>query len=653
MGTTCAAVHLIHAGSAASAQDAVATTYAGLGWRAGTEATRTAALVENGSGRFLTVVDSACEQVDDGTLKYLAVALSAAPGHIAVVTSLHDSDSFELILFIGGKQVDAILDEGHGSARLQRLDAEARARLFATHFPDAPASLPEPSASVFAEDRLAVWCRTIGLDPANTLLRLAELPADRIEAVLSLERGPLPTLETRPSPILQPFHDDDDCPHHRVFPAAWPVPITRPFGAKWIVLSCHGGFDGLRVELDVSETRGTTLLNRIRIEAYPFYNGQITSPTPIASDCIAVEAPLVDGLRKITLPGFTIPDIDPEARKRIAILVWPEFRANQGSRVRLDLYLTPMAEGAVRERFAPMRLAAPALDWCPYGVDRGVTEIMKERSLLLLNQPSVLSCIAILPRDDEAVRGDIQGQVEDWLTGLTAAAGARAVLRSEKHMTASGSVAKNKAEARLDAITQEKLWRRAFLLKSAMQTVSLEITPPGAFLPEAGFLLQTPLREEMPDMVDAPSVPHVAFWMINHPDAWSALGTTPEDLETRFRAWMGACQPLQAGILRTAWIPMFDRYSEYVETPLEELSSTDWFQEGKRGQLMQQSWCARHLRFLAREMWLDEEMIEGRFDGDALAAIARLDRIGSLTHLVLERAASLADLEAALSPLLP
>ena len=48
---------------------------------------------------FLSIYDSDNDQIDTGELKDLAVQLSKPLASVAILTSIHDGDTFEFVLF--------------------------------------------------------------------------------------------------------------------------------------------------------------------------------------------------------------------------------------------------------------------------------------------------------------------------------------------------------------------------------------------------------------------------------------------------------------------------------------------------------------------------------------------------------------------------
>ncbi|MEL6206932.1 MAG: hypothetical protein AAFR47_16690, partial [Pseudomonadota bacterium] len=252
-------------------------------------------------------------------------------------------------------------------------------------------------------------------------------------------------------------------------------------------------------------------------------------------------------------------------------------------------------------------------------------------------------------------RAEMQAMAERFVEALLGCADGSLTLRTLKHMTPSGSIAKKQIDMAPGALPTDKLWRRAFLAKSDMQTVAITLRPPGAALPMAGCSLQMALRPdpEEPGAEDADPAPHLSFWMIDHPDAHAALGLTHTGFAAHFADWLAHAKPLQAYLARAAWIPEFDLYTDYAHTPFEELTGVDWFRTGLNGTMMRRTWCAARLRFLSPMMWVSDEVVGDRVDLTALSAVADIERMGGLNRIVLKPQARMEDLEAILAPILP
>jgi hypothetical protein len=136
-----------------------------------------------------------------------------------------------------------------------------------------------------------------------------------------------------------------------------------------------------------------------------------------------------------------------------------------------------------------------------------------------------------------------------------------------------------------------------------------------------------------------------AIWLIDHERVRSRIGSSAETAAEVFEGWIGTVEPLQAWIARAAWIPEFNTYEEFTQTVYESAVAPDWH----RADLPPRTpW----LRFVAARLWLDESFVEA-LDLRQLEAAAELSRHGRVTALSLRPGRSLAELEAALAPILP
>src|SRR4029079_10583903 len=84
---------------------------------------------------FLSIYDSDNAALDTGELKDLALAASKIFKTAAVCTSLYDSDTFEVVVFNAGKQVDLVMTApAQYSGPLKILTAASRAKQWSKVF---------------------------------------------------------------------------------------------------------------------------------------------------------------------------------------------------------------------------------------------------------------------------------------------------------------------------------------------------------------------------------------------------------------------------------------------------------------------------------------------------------------------------------------
>jgi len=290
-----------------------------------------------------------------------------------------------------------------------------------------------------------------------------------------------------------------------------------------------------------------------------------------------------------------------------------------------------------------------------------------QQAILRRNEPAVLSLLAILNDDGEVVRRSIRDLCQTFLARLAAPAGTQLVVETQKHMSpVSFRVAKTSKALALSSAPSDKQWPRLF---------EFGITPPGLGWPVAGLSWQSALRDGLRDdaaraahlrvtlanhlpLEAAPSSPNngptlsFALWILNAPAVFEQLSIAADDIASLFEGWMSTVAPLQACISNSAWIPEFDRDEQYNETLYEAACDIDWFRSGLNGMLTSRAWSARRLRVLAPSLWLGEELARA-VDAKLLGQMAGLSKNGSTLKIALRPEATLAQLEAALEPILP
>jgi hypothetical protein len=263
--------------------------------------------------------------------------------------------------------------------------------------------------------------------------------------------------------------------------------------------------------------------------------------------------------------------------------------------------------------------------------------------VLRLNTPSVWSGVAVLPADGSAARERARSLAEGWLARLSPEAGTMAVVHTQKHMSPSSNISKTTRTLPLAELTRDKLWPRLFDEETDYQTIAIGLGRPDAPHAHAGVTIQASLRG-FAGILGSDTL-SCAIWLIDHEQVRRQIGSSAETAAEEFEGWIGTVEPLQAWIARAAWIPEFNTYEEFMRTVYESAVAPDWH----RADLpLRMSW----LRFVAARLWLDESFIEA-LDPRRLEAVAELSRHGRVTALSLRSGRSLAELEAALAPILP
>lgn len=628
--------------------------------------------VRPGSG-WVSVFDQSDVFADLAALAEVAVELTRAADTVAVLTNVVDSDAFQLVLFDRGRQIDIVASEPtDDDARFAQLSHSERTKRWGELFPGATPAVLEAARHVdgpFAEDHLAAWCSAIGLDPART----TETAAEAASAPGGATRQAIVTggsTRQASSPHLSFYPSRDDTPHLRVFPAAWPVAPGARKGFTWLILSANGGFDGLDCTLEMDPPDGVDI-HTISLTALSFYNGQITSTTPLA---VFEAQPADRRLRTIRVEPFAVPDVDPNSRKQIVILLRLEATVNGHDPVTIRPTVRPDASPSPLV-LPPLRLQArqPAWQPLPSIIEGGEPpSSMAADAVLGLNQPSVRSFVAIHADLGQTFRDRVREWCADWIDSLDPD-DVFVTVHTQKHMTASFRVSKSTKRMGARALLHDKLWPRLFRADDGYQTVRLTIEGPGYVSPIAGVTIQESLREdpamtetlvdslgsllgsgtEPPDPAEVEQrTVAIAAWVLDHPDIDRLLGSSAPGLVRSADRWCEETGPLQAWVASSLWFPEFDLYDEYQGTLYEDAAAVDWFRSGARGALGTVGWTSRRLRFIAPHIWLGPQLA-ARIELADVERVAEVRRSARATAVSLRPEHTMGELEQALATILP
>jgi hypothetical protein len=217
-------------------------------------------------------------------------------------------------------------------------------------------------------------------------------------------------------------------------------------------------------------------------------------------------------------------------------------------------------------------------------------------------------------------------------------------------------VPKSHAELPLDGLTAAAAWAKLFDPSNTYQTVRIGLIPAGAPWPYAGFSAQTSLRagrldEALRPGQDGPAT-SVAVWAIADPAALDAVGWNWTSIAQMFRDFMRDAGASQGWLAESAWIPEFDTYEDFHQTPYENISPVDWFRSGRQGSLTGQIWSRRRLRFVAPRLWLGDDLAAA-VDWAALAEAAEVTPVRAGYEVALRPGVDLRALEQVLWPILP
>jgi hypothetical protein len=683
MGTTATSLHILRSsGNTASLSGEIEKAYRRLGYArpkkpAGISA-KQVILVGRDDDDFLSIYDSDNDQIDTGELKDLAVQLSKRLASVAILTSIYDGDTFEFVLFHKGKQVDAaVSDPGSHQGGLKFLAGKRRAQAWLDMFyirdlirargAGAPGAFSQRHAlerwqdelkkveasESLAENELAEWCEVVGLDPDRAFGNYGDFTrraAADGQIMLTLERTGTPAGKAKPpaapdgAVALKYLVSEDDCPYHGFFPAPWPVPPGATARYRWYVASSGAGFTGLTLRLEIEGT-APLRVEGIGLSVYRFYNGQVTSMTPVAERAGPLPA---EGV--VEIADFTVPAVEPQTRRQFLLQLDVNVRMPEAGEATLIPVLAPLEAEVQSPSLPPLRLAAVQPSWVPIVSRSEKPDAGRLQAILRLNTPSVLSAAAILPDDGDTSRDRARELIEAWLRRLRPEPGTTAVVHTQR-MSPSKKLAKATRPVPLEALTTDKLWPKLFAEASGYQSVLIGLHRADTAHPHAGVALQGPIQL-FRRAVFEPTL-NCALWMLDHQTVHRALGASPEATIDLFETWLASVDPLQAWVTRAAWIPQFDSWEDFAQTLYEGAATVDWFRSitddfAAGGRIS----MARRLRFVAPKLWLDESLMR-EVDRAALEEVAALRQRRRATEIELLPGRSLAELETALAPLLP
>jgi hypothetical protein len=675
MGTTATSLHILSAPVDywLRLPEDIEKAYRKLGYarpkKTDGRATKRVTLAPDATGDWLSIYDSENDQIDSGELRQLAVEVTKKLGTVALLTSVYDSDSFEFVMFHSGKQVDAAVNDPEGHAGdLKMLKGKRRAQAWHSMFiaRDLPRAIlagrqgkllqaweerlktPPSSTSAFAEDELGAWCRLAGLAPENATTNSKDLIERKDQTSLTM----LVLERTAPKPAKAPaatgatlayYRSDDDCPYLRFFPAPWPRHPGVSDKEQWAVVS-SGGISGLRLRLGV-EGPALVQVERIHVRALPFYNGQITSLTSIAEYEWKTPYPGAACEPELTLeiPDFVVPATDPQSRRQVILILIIQAMLPQEGEATLKPSLETMDRIKPSPALPPLRLRALRPSWIPLVSQSDTPSPARNEKVLRLNTPSVWSGVAIIPADRCGARERARSLAEQWLAGLSPEGATMAVVHTKKHMSPSFKISKTTKTLPFAEFIRDKGWPRLFDEEHDYQTITISLALPDSPHACAGVTIQASLRGFSSFL--GGSTLSCAIWLIDHAEVRRQIGSSAEAAAEAFQAWIGTVEPLQAWIVRAAWIPEFTTYDDFMQTAYESAASPDWNLADRPPRL---PW----LRFVATKLWLDEAFVAD-LDPRQIEDVAEIGRRGRVTALSLRPERSLLELEKALAPLLP
>jgi len=545
MGNTCASVHIALTGTAPDAVDGVVRAYATLGFERtpppASDGGKHVIVFRQEGDAFLSVYDSDNAALDSGELKDLALAASKIFKTAALCTSLNDSDTFEVVVFHAGKQVDFITTHPEQySGPLKVLRDASRAAQWSKVFgkPLSGASIKEAitTESAFADDALAEISRLVGMTGGQSQLNFQDLREDEARTQHLHFTKPPSAAMTSPGQIaLRNYFDPDNSRMLMVHQASWPVALREETRVTWLMLSEGAGFNDGTLVIHLTGPDGLAITGGY-MEGSKFHNGQIVGPletAPRDPPGTSIEELVKSKQFGVTqdpsgssdsktftarFPTLDIPTKGPARPTQILIVLQLHFVAAHVGEWDIDVSVRPVSSTPFQHDLPRARVAAVEQTWRPVvsglnpraGYETGDLATSPPRGLLMLhelqhkqaairrdprlNHFAIASNAAILPDDSQATLDACRAYLEGWLAPLAGQTGEVRV-HAEKRMTEKAYVGKSRKTLLASAFQGDKTWRKLFDHASNYQTVLAGIFTEGAEYPIAGIGLQVGLEK--------------------------------------------------------------------------------------------------------------------------------------------------------------
>jgi hypothetical protein len=546
MGNTCASVHIALTSPADDAIEGIVRAYTTLGFErsstAPPEGGKHVILLRKGGDAFLSVYDSDNAALDTGELKDLALAASKILKTAAVCTSLYDSDTFEVVVFSAGKQVDLVMtDPEQYSGPLKMLSGASRAKQWSKTFGKALSveriTQAATTNTAFADDAVAELSRLIGLTGGQSQLHYQDLREDEAGTHhLHFTKHPsAPRAVPAGQIALRNYFDPDNSRMLMVYPASWPVPLEKEVLVTWLLLSEGAGFNDGTLAIRVNGPDGFAI-TRGYMEGSKFHNGQIVGPLETAPRDTAgasVEELLKSRQFDVTpdpsgssgsrtfsarFPKVDIPTKGPERPTQILIVLQMYVVASCTGEWEIDVTVRPASPTGFQHDLPRARLAGVEPTWLPVvsglnpkaSYETSDLATQQPRGLLMLNELqhkqatirldrtlnhfAIASNAAIIEDAGQATLDACRAYLEAWLRPLAEQTGEVRIL-AEKRMTAKAYVGKSRKTLPVSAFQRDKTWQKLFDPASNYQTVLASIVPKDAEYPIAGVGLQVGLEQ--------------------------------------------------------------------------------------------------------------------------------------------------------------
>jgi hypothetical protein len=542
MGNTCSSVHIALTGTTPDAIEGIVRAYTTLGFEraktAAPEGGKHVILRRKDGDAFLSVYDSDNATLDTGELKDLALATSKIFKTAAVCTSLYDSDTFEVVVFSAGKQVDLVITqpEQYGGP-LKVLSDKSRAAQWSKVFGKALSVEDIAQAittdSAFADDALAALSRLIGLTGGQSQLHYQDLREDEaLTHHLHFTKQPsAPRAVPEGQIALRNYFDLDNSRILLVNPASWPLPLLKETLITWLMLSEGAGFDDGTLDIHVNGPDGLAI-TRGYMEGSKFHNGQIVGPletAPRDTTAASVEDLLKSKQFEVTrgpsastftarFPSLDIPTRRPDRPTQILVVLQLHLVASQVGEWDIDVSVRPTSPTDFQHDLPRARLAGVEQTWLPVvsGLNPKATyetgdlatlpprgplmlrELQHKQAAILLdrtlNHFAIASNVAIVRDEGQATLDACRSYLEAWLRPLAEQAG-EVRIHAEKRMTERAYVGKSRKTLPVSAFQRDKTWHKLFATASNYQTVLATIVPKDAEYPIAGVGLQVGLEQ--------------------------------------------------------------------------------------------------------------------------------------------------------------
>ena len=497
---------------------------------------------------FLSVYDSDNAALDTGELKDLARAASKIFKAAAVCTSLYDSDTFEVVVFHAGKQVDLVMTHPEQySGPLKILSDRSRAaqwsKVFGKPLSGERITQAITTHSVFADDTLAELSRVIGLSGGQSQRHYQDL---REEEALThhlhfTKRPPAVRAVPEGQIALRNYFDPDNSRMLMVTPASWPVPLSEEVRVTWLMLSEGAGFNDGTLAIHVTGPEGLAITHGY-MEGSKFHNGQIVGPLETAprgrraapdSTGASVEDLLKSRQFEVTtgplgpsgsttftarFPQLDIPSKEPDRPTQILVVLQLHLVASRVGEWDIDVSVRPASRTDFQHDLPRARLAAVEQTWLPVvsGLNpkasyetrdlatsqpRGLLmlhELQRKQAAILLDRTldhfAIASNVAIVQDEGQATLEACRAYLEAWLRPLAEQTG-EVRIHAEKRMTERAYVGKSRKTLPVSAFQRDKTWHKLFDHASNYQTVLASIFPKDAEYPIAGVGLQVGLEQ--------------------------------------------------------------------------------------------------------------------------------------------------------------